>query len=218
MNKTPTSPSIPLDRFVGKSAFRVVDNILLSTTLRSVETLSISASKEPFDCFISTFKVRALIEHCGGKYPADAPSFISSFMRSFDESIEGTENLISILESNNSVTPISNNNTAAESIDQQQNNVVPNNNSYSKHQIKIRVTVVWTPKVATLCFANATSFDCTLVKVDPQAVTSFSWTLVNDMHSSLLALAKIANKAQSRQQIFHNNNKTKKQKEENDDD
>ena len=60
--------------------------------------------------------------------------------------------------------------------------------SRAEHRLLLRVTVLWTPKLASSCFANATAFDVSLVQCDPQARDSFAWTLVNDMHGALTAL------------------------------
>ena len=164
----------PLQRFVGRSSFRVSDNVLIAACVRSAETLSVSATREPFECFMATFRIRVLVEHCGGAWPRDAPSFVVAFLRSFDESIDGTDNLVRVRsESGNALQP-------------------------REHLLGVRVTVLWTPRLATSCLSNATAFDMSLARVESHARDSFAWTLVNDMHGAVTGLTKALNRVNSR--------------------
>jgi hypothetical protein len=150
-----------------RSAFRVVDNVLVSCSLRSDEVISVSATREPFECFISTFAVRDLVARCGGSFERDAPSFIAALLRSFDASVELSESLVRVV-----------------------GVVAADEGAPHAGRLQLRVAVLWMPRTATSAITNAVAFDMSLVPVAAHARDSFCWTQLNDLAACVARLTR----------------------------
>lgn len=190
-----------MERFVGRSSFRVADNVLVSALVASPETIAVTATREPFDCFLSTYRIKAMLDKVKGT-AGDAASFVTSFLRSFDETAP-----LAFAGSSSPLNPHLNSRgggTAAEKLASSQLvRVVPQSSSSSvasapgsKPTLTLRVTVLWTPRLSSLqTVENACSFDLHLVKVQENARDSFAWQLLNSCCRAVQRLSAAAHRS-----------------------
>lgn len=227
--------SAHLDRYVGRSAFRVCEtpagaSILVNAAVRSAETLSVSAAREPFECFLSTFRIKQLLAKAGGIYPGDAPSFVSAFIRSFDENAPlqfggaaatlnphllggggGARSRLTASAASSAASSLAHSLVRVMPDEGQEASAAagvgsaPKRSESGQRTIKVRVTVLWTPRMsAHQTVENACSFDLHLVQVEAAARDSFSWLLINDCVAQVRRLSAAA----------HRNNKLERMEDE----